>query len=806
MRKVLLSLAIMSTHVLLGQNDLSYQIPPEPLKSLVDITPAPIVSFAPDNQSMLLINRNYFKTIEEVSQKEYRIAGTRINPANFTQSRQSFYTGFDLYDLKNEQTFTIEGLPEKANLYGFNYSPNGEKIAALNATENGVELWIVNLNNRNAEKLDLPYVNDALPGSSLTWKPDGSGILVKVKSDYHTNEPQKPIAPAGPVVQEADGKKSTVRTYQDLLSNPFEEQLFEYFATSNLISVNLDGSTAMLLENVMLRSFSFSPNGKYLLYTTIEKPFSYLVPWYSFPNNTYILDLRKPNEPILFNHKPLTINLPQGFDATSTGKRYISWRTDEPATLVWVEALDGGDPAVETEFRDEVFVLSSPFNGKEKSIGRTKLRFAGVDWGNENTAVLYDRWYKNRTSNVYLINPKKSNPKPEVLFALNTEDRYADPGDFLSERDEKGRYTLRFSPNKKSLYLTGQGYGPEGNRPFLDRFDLKSKKTTRLWQAKGDSTYENIVKVLDPEKGEIFTRIESNTQNPNYFLRNFKEGSLKQITSLTDPYEGFKGVSKETITYTRADGVELNATLYLPKGYDKEKDGPLPAIMWAYPREFKSTKTAGQITKSPHTYTYLYYGSPVYWAAMGYAIIDGAAFPIIGQGEDEPNDTFVEQLVANAEAAINYTANELGVVDKNRVAVGGHSYGAFMTANLLAHSNLFAAGIARSGAYNRTFTPFGFQSEERTYWQAPEVYNTISPFMNADKIKTPILLIHGDSDNNSGTFPIQSERLFEAIKGLGGTARLVMLPNESHGYAARESILHMIWEQNEWLEKYVKNK
>jgi len=406
---------------------------------------------------------------------------------------------------------------------------------------------------------------------------------------------------------------------------------------------------------------------------------------------------------------------------------------------------------------------------------------------------------------VYLINPNKENKKPKQIYDLNSEDNYADPGSFITDKNESGKFTLRFSLDNKFLYLEGEGYSPEGNKPFLDSYEIASGKTTRLWQAAGDSTYESISKVLNPEKGLIITRIESNNQYPNYYIRNFKENTLKTLTNLPDPYEGFKGVSKKTINYTREDGVALNATLYLPKGYNKETDGALPAIMWAYPREFKSNKTAGQITKSPHTYTYLSYGSPVYWAAMGYAIIDGAAFPIVGLGDNEPNDTFVEQLVANAKAAIDYTA-ELGVVDRNRVAVGGHSYGAFMTANLLAHSNLFAAGIARSGAYNRTLTPFGFQSEERTYWQAQDIYNTMSPFMNAEKIKTPLLLIHGEADNNSGTFPLQSERLFEAIKGLGGTARLVMLPNESHGYAAKESVLHMIWEQHNWLETYVKNR
>jgi dipeptidyl aminopeptidase/acylaminoacyl peptidase len=191
--------------------------------------------------------------------------------------------------------------------------------------------------------------------------------------------------------------------------------------------------------------------------------------------------------------------------------------------------------------------------------------------------------------------------------------------------------------------------------------------------------------------------------------------------------------------------------------------------------------------------------------ARGYAVFDDPSMPIIGEGDKEPNDSFVKQLVMSAEAAVNKLV-ELGIADRRKIAIGGHSYGAFMTANLLAHSDLFAAGIARSGAYNRTLTPFGFQREERTYWEAPEVYYNMSPFMHADKINEPMLMIHGHADNNSGTFPIQSERMFAAMKGHGGKARLVMLPHESHGYRARESILHVLWETDQLLENYVKNR
>jgi len=788
--------------ILVAQQNTNYQTPPEPLLSLVDITPAPIVSIAPNNDKLLLIYRGLYKSIEELAQKEYRLAGVRINPENFTQSRQTFYDKIEIYDRATEKTVALEGLPKGARLYGFSFSPEGNKVAVLNATANSVELWVADLQTAQATKINTPPINDAMPGSPFSWLRDGSGFLVKTRSSSNQNEPKEALAPAGPAIQESDGKKSTVRTYQDLLRNPYQEELFEYFATADLIEVKLDGSSRILIKNKMLRSHNKSPNGKYLLMECIEKPFSYLVPWYLFPTVTQVAPLNDLSQTIALYNKPLGVNIPQGFDAVQPGKRNFNWRHDKESELFWVEALDEGDPKKEVPYRDQGYVLEAPFTGKAKAWFRVKYRFAGFQEGDSKWALVYDRWWKTRKSTVYQIHPNKENKTPKVLFELNTEDRYADPGDFLTERDEKGYYVLKFSKNKKALFLTGEGYGPEGNRPFLDKYDIASGRTERLWQAAADSHYERIVKVLDPENMQLITRRESNTQHPDYYLRT--SNALKQITQLPNPYKSFEGVSKQRIEYKRADGVALNATLYLPENYNKEKEGALPALLWAYPREFKSTKTAGQITQSPYTYTYLYYGSPVYWAAMGYAIIDNAAFPIIGQGDEEPNDSFVAQLTANAEAVLHYTAKDLGVVDAKRVAVGGHSYGAFMTANLLAHTDLFAAGIARSGAYNRTLTPFGFQGEERTYWQAPDIYNTMSPFMNAHKIKSPILLIHGEADNNSGTFPIQSERLYEAIKGLGGKARLVMLPHESHGYQARESILHMMWEQNEWLEKWLK--
>jgi len=495
--------------------------------------------------------------------------------------------------------------------------------------------------------------------------------------------------------------------------------------------------------------------------------------------------------------------MPKGFMSTRTGPRNMSWRDDQPATLVWVEALDGGDADKEVEFRDEVYQLKAPFNAKKEDLAKTKLRFSGITWGDKTTAVLSEYWWNTRTVRTSIFNPSNSEAEAVLFNERNYQNTYDDPGSFVTTKNKLNQSVLQILDGK--LTLTGEGYSEEGKFPFVDEYDLKSKTSKRLFQVKESDYLESFVNMIDVKKGLILTRLESSNEFPNYYFRNYKTGSLEQISNFENPFKAIQNVDKEVITYKREDGLELSATLYLPVGYDKEKKEKMPMLMWAYPREYKDKNSASQVTSSSKEFTYPYYGSPIYWVNRGYVVLDDAAFPIIGEGEEQPNDSFKTQLVANAKAAID-AVDELGYIDRNKVAVGGHSYGAFMTANLLSHSDLFAAGIARSGAYNRTLTPFGFQSEERNYWESPEVYNTMSPFMNAHKMKTPLLLIHGQADNNSGTYPMQSERYFNALKGLGAPARLVMLPKESHGYAAKESIMHMLWEQDQWLEKYVKNR
>jgi dipeptidyl aminopeptidase/acylaminoacyl peptidase len=504
----------------------------------------------------------------------------------------------------------------------------------------------------------------------------------------------------------------------------------------------------------------------------------------------------------MVNDVPLDEVRPQGFMATRLGKRSMSWRDDHPATLVWVEALDNGDPEVDVAYRDAVYQVQAPFNGEPKLLLKTKQRYAGIDWGNETAAIAYDRWWNTRNTKTYLFNPSNNTQEPKIITDRSYQDVYSDPGNFVSSKNKYGRYTLEMDGDK--LFRMGRGFSEKGQFPFVDEYNVSTNKTNRIYQSEYTDKLENLNSAINMKKGEILVRIESQTEYPNYYIRNIKKkNDLTAITAFENPFKSLANINKRVLNYKRDDGLDLEGTLYLPLDYEEGKKYPM--VLWAYPREYKDKSSAAQSTTNPNEFIYPNYGSPIYWVTRGYVVLDDAAFPIVGEGDEEPNDTFIPQLVGNAKAAIDAVDN-LGLIDREKVAVGGHSYGAFMTANLLSHSNLFAAGIARSGAYNRTLTPFGFQSEERSYWEAPEIYYGMSPFMHADKMKTPLLLIHGVADNNSGTYPLQSERYFNALKGLGATVRLVMLPKESHGYAAKESIMHMLWEQDSWLEEHVKNK
>ena len=797
--------------------DLKYQTPPEVMVKMVDALPTPVISLSPahgkGSRKILIEQSSSLPTIADLAEPELRLAGLRFNPKVGAPSRTRYFVSLKLQTLPLDGAKPVEtaiaGLPAKLHVLYAKWSPDGERIALVNegaGPNEGLELWIVHVATSSAHRLPCPPLNAVLadPVEWLTW----NYLAVLTIPSSRGPAPKRSDIPTGPVIQENDGKATPAPTYEDLLKSPTDEQIFEYYATSQLLEIKDDDKLVKKIGKPgVFASFSISPDHQYIFAEELHRPFSYTQPSERFPQRREVYNVATGEAKVL-DDAPLIDNLPIDRDAVEPGPREYGWRTDAPATIYWVQAADGGDPKREAAVRDRVYTLDAPFAGEGKPVADLALRFRGVEWGSEHLAIVSEARWKDRKTILSALDPAAA--KLTQLYAGSMQDRYHDPGRPMLERNAQGQLVLQTTADRQGIYFSGQGASPKGDMPFVAIMPVsggEDAKETRIWQSQAPF-FEVPTAVIASGRGvQILARRESVEKSPNYFLTTVAEGqsaasaSWTAVTSFPNPYAGLPMPSHQLLHYKRADGVDLTADLYLPAGYDKAK-GPLPTLMEAYPAEFKSRAAASQVTGSPYEFVRIGAGSPVFFTATGYAVLANAAIPIIGEGTAEPNDTYVEQLVAGAKAAIDAGA-ETGTVDRGRVAVMGHSYGAFMTANLLAHCDFFRAGIARSGAYNRSLTPFGFQNEERTYWQAPEVYFKMSPFSYADTIKTPILLFHGEADNNTGTFPIQSERFYNALKGEGATVRFVLLPLEAHGYQGRESVLHMLWEMENWLDKYV---
>jgi dipeptidyl aminopeptidase/acylaminoacyl peptidase len=780
----------------------TYMVPSQELVDLVDGARSPSVSFSPDQNTLLLQDVPSLPSIAELAQPELRLAGIRINPNTNGPSRSGYVIGFTLRDMDTGEDRAVTGLPENPVMTNVSWAPDGAHFVFLLNTPDSLELWVVNVTTAIARKLTTGSVNNTYYGSPLNWTRDGDALIVNMLPDQRGDVPQKSLIPTGPVIEENLGETRPARTYQDLLQDSHDEDLFEFYFTSQLVEVSLNGNKKNIGGPAIYRSVNLSPDGNYLLVNRTEKPFSYRVPASRFPQNIQVWD-RDGNLVHQFAELPLADRVPIAFSATTEGPRSVSWRNDAPATLGWVEALDGGDPSVDVPYRDRLYTLAAPFMGEPTVHIDLEYRYAGLQWSDEGFALVSEFWREDRHRRTWKIDTENTEMEPELIFDLSTEDRYADPGSPEMRRSEYGTWVLNTADGGNTLLMSGIGATPEGNRPFLSTFNLETKEVTELWRSESPY-YERIVTLLDDDGTRAITRREAVDMQPNFYIRNIQSGELEQITHFEHPTPQLKDVYKEFIQYEREDGVQLSATLYLPPDYDLDSGEKLPVLVWAYPREFRSADAAGQVADSPYRFAGMSYWGPHFALTQGFAVVESATMPIVGEGDENPNDTFVEQLIMSSEAVLGELERR-GVGDPDRAAIGGHSYGAFMTANLLAHSRIFRAGIARSGAYNRTLTPFGFQAEPRNYWDASHIYLAMSPFMHAYGIKDPILFIHGAEDNNSGTFPMQSERMYAAVSGLGGTTRLVMLPEESHGYRARESVLHMLWEQSEWLNRYVRD-
>jgi dipeptidyl aminopeptidase/acylaminoacyl peptidase len=773
-----------------------YKLPPKDVVDILDAPPTPQIEVSPRGDRALLVGYETYPPIDLLAQPVLRIAGVRITPGLGARQRTFRNTGIDILRLDGGATTPV-ALPKGARIGFPSWSHDGKRFAFTRDLPDGVELWVADAASGAAHAVPGLRVNDVL-GPAFAWMPDNTRLLVRAVPRGRGPAPAEPKVPTGPVIDETAGKTSQGATFQDLLKDEHDERLFEHYGASQLLAVNAaTGAATPLGEAGLIAATRFSPDGKALLVTKLRRPFSFHVPFFSFTRSVEVWDAAGQRLATVAD-LPVSDEVPR--QGVPTGPRGVSWQPLQPATLVWAEALDGGDPLKKVPHRDRVMTLAAPFNGTPRELIKVQHRFSGLEWtARPGEALLseFDRDRRWRTT--YLVDLGAAAPAPRKVFDLSSNDAYNDPGEPVMQQRPSGEEVLL--QDGDTIYLSGEGATPQGDRPFLDALDLKTLKKERLFQC-GEDVVEQFLDFVGDSRGRILVRRESRREPPNFFAVDVKSGQRQQLTSFKDPFPRLQGVKRELVKYTRQDGVGLSGTLYLPLDY---KEGTrAPALVWAYPLEYSDADTAGQVRSSPNSFLRLGGPSPLFLVTQGYAVLMDATMPVVGDPETV-NNTYVEQIADNARAAVA-KLDAMGVVDPKRVLVGGHSYGAFMTANLLAHTDVFVAGIARSGAYNRTLTPFGFQSERRSFWEAPDVYMKMSPFSHANKINEPILFIHGEADNNSGTFPIQSERLFAAIRGSGGTARLVMLPHEAHGYRARESVLHTLAEMIEWADRWAKPK
>ena len=807
------SLGLVTTVLLAGPAfaQQKYMKPPDDILEILNAPEPPTPYLSPTRDLLALAEPMVYPAISDLAEPMLRLAGVRINPRTNAERSYIFYwTALTLKRISDGAEFPVE-LPDSVRRIGrLLWNAAGTMFAFTNEATDGVELWVVEAATRKAWPISGLHVNPVLR-SEVRWMPDQKTLLVKTIPAGRSAPPEPPLIPPGPKVQESLGIKAASSTYEarDVLKNSHDEDLFDYYTTSQLALVDVpSGKVTRIGPPAVYGQVSPAPGGSYLLVERIHHPYSYLCAYYRFPKEVEVWTTAGETVETLAS-LPLADQVP--IRGVPTGPRYHEWRPAVPATLVWVEALDGGNPKTEVPNRDKVMI--KPVGGEVSELCKTEERLTGLLWIEKGGwALLSDYDPDRHWDRTFVINVDDRSVAPRLLWDMSEDDRYKNPGYPVYRVLPTGDSAILSQDDW--IYLRGTGASPEGDRPFLDRLNLRTFKTERLFRSDRES-YEFFVAWLDAGAGIFLTRRESPADTPNFFARSLAQKPLKRVaegeagwastpralTQFPNPMPQLSGITKRLVTYTREDGIPLSFMLYLPPGY--KKGTPLPTVFWAYPLDYAEKGVAGQIEGSERRFTAIRYDSELFFLLQGYAVLEDVAMPVVGPPETA-YDTFPEQIVANAKAAID-KAVELGVTDPERVGVGGHSHGALMTVNLLVYSDLFRAGIARSGAYNHTMRPFGFQNERRTYWQARDTYIKLSPVLQADKINEALLLIHGELDQNPGTVSQQSEKLYEAVRGVGGAVRLVMLPYESHGYMARESIEHVLYEMLGWFDRYVKN-
>ena len=777
MRRVfLLLLAALAASTSTNAQQIAFQRPPKVFEELALATQTPRPVFNDDCSAIMLLYGNGTVPIADIPTNDLCLATVRIDPNRYCRMIEKGYYKASLKPIPNGEEIEICNLPEGSTIIHAAWYPTGDKVLIFNREKDGVYLYSASLENGSATRISNRRINTTAR-KFIEWTSDTEFITACVVEGRQAPERGTPI---GPVVQESLGKKTRKRTVQGLLRDDFDMQALKFYFTSQLVHFTSSGEKE-IGKPALYRTINISPNREFLMIYRVVEPYSCEAKFMSLKSVVTIEDLEG------------------NIVKTVKQRSKLSWRSDRPATLIWCVNAKKDNP----DYKATIYEQDAPFTEDRRIVVRTTKPFEKIYWCNDNLALVVEK-EKNK---VVISSFKPGDSDLHTIVSYNSKNIYDHlPGEPIMVRNHYGRKVLWTNEEGNEVMFIGEGYTPDGQIPNLTLYKLDGGGSKVIWKSKAPY-FEKIIAAKDPTARIFITSRESFEEPTNFYLSNLKKRSRVAITDLPEPYPALKGITRQLLTYKRADGLELKSFVWLPAGYNAKRDGKLPILIWAYPRGYKSAEEAARPKYSLYTHPKIPTtgSSALFWLTQGYCVMESMAMPLIPmEGHKKANDTFVEQLTMNAEAAIK-ALSEAGYGDPNRVAIGGHSYGAFMTANLLTHTKLFKAGIARSGAYNRSLTPYGFQDENRDYWSAMELYHEMSPFDHANKLSGALLLVHGNADQNSGTHTIQSERYFQALRGHKKYIRYVELPEDGHTYQIRENILHYLYEANLWLDKYVKN-
>lgn len=813
-----------------AQGEAAYHQPGPMITALIN-APSPFTaSVSPARNKILLYQPIRLPDISVLAKPMDRLAGLRIDPANNGPHAPTRYVNWKLVSAATGATQNLD-IPASAYAGAAEWAPDGQHFAFLEYTPTRVELWVGDAFNGAVHQLGSLAVNATIEPSSyrgagepgqapVTWMPDSQHLLVRLVPAGRGAPPPVPAVADGPIVLQALDDPAPVPTYEDLLHNPHDAALFTYYTTAQLALVDSNSGSAQNIGQPGIFALNApSPDGRHILVAAEHRPYSYLVNQDQFPRLVSVWNLQGQSEykladlPLADHHPILGV---------PPFPRAYGWQPTAPATLVWLQPAarrkrtppsgsNSATPAMpkppKPRFRTTVMTLAAPFQAAPSALLRSPASINSLQWGSAGDLAIFSaRDFRTAMNRTWFFDPRDPAQPPRLAWAVNSRAQYNNPGRLVATTLPDGMNAVL--ENNGDVFLSGVGASPTGNHPFLDQLNVKTLAKQRLFQSPAQA-YQAVSALLTPDASSLLVEQQSPVDPPNFFIH--ADGAARQISDFAEPPKVaafIASIHARLITYKRADGVPLYLYLYLPP--NSKQGERAPAVMTGYPLEYTDAQQAGQVTGSPYMYPAFPVfgassgdtGGPLYLLAAGYAILDNTSMPIVGTPK-AVNNNFVPQLVADCKAAIDQVA-AMGYIDPHRVGVTGHSYGAFMVGNVLANSSLFAAGVAQSGAYNRTLTPFGFQDERRTFWQAEASYERLSPFFYANQIKAPIIIVGGVDDNNTGTFPIQSKRMYMALEGQGATVKWIQLPYEAHIYIGKQSVEEVEWAMLDWFDRYVK--